>query len=212
MRYSLPAILAATLAIPVQAAPPDSKSLTIEDLIDIKHPSEPVWSPDGQRVLFIWDRAGVSNLYVATAVGQPAEPTALTHFSSGAVTGAFWSRDGKTVYFPHDGDLWQVPATGGDPRAVWTTSAPETNIVLSPDGNQVAFVRPSDAGGSAARQRSVCARRWPAERKPSWRTMRPAWEASRGPRTDRISPTRRARERSVTMTLPNTRERKSSIP
>ena len=43
--------------------------LTIEQLIDIKHPSEPIWSPDGKLVAFVWDRAGVANLYVANADG-----------------------------------------------------------------------------------------------------------------------------------------------
>ena len=45
------------------------QSLTIEKLIDIKHPSDPIWSPDGTRVVFIWDRAGVSNLYLVDAAG-----------------------------------------------------------------------------------------------------------------------------------------------
>jgi len=41
--------------------------LTIEQLIDIRHPSNPMWSPDGQSVVFVWDRAGVSKVFVARA-------------------------------------------------------------------------------------------------------------------------------------------------
>ena len=123
-----------------------AQSLTIEKLIDIKHPSDPIWSPDGRQVVFIWDRAGVSNLYVADASSTDAAPLALTHFSEGSVAGAFWSKDNKTIYFPHQGDLWQVPGSGGEARAVWTTPSSETNIVMAPDGASVAFVRAPESG------------------------------------------------------------------
>ena len=135
-------LLAAIFLTAILAA---GQALTIEKLIDIKHPSDPIWSPDGKRVVFIWDRAGVSNLYAVDAAGGSA-PVALTHFSEGPVNGAFWSRDSQTVYFPHEGDLWSVPGTGGEARAVWTTASPETDIVLSPDGKSVALVR-AGAGG-----------------------------------------------------------------
>src|SRR5580704_10299091 len=91
------------------------QKLTIEQLIDIKHPSDPIWSPDGKLVAFVWDRAGVANLYVAKVDGH-GEPQPLTTFAEGQVAGAFWSADGDIVYFPHDGDLWQVAATGGAPK------------------------------------------------------------------------------------------------
>ena len=52
-----------------RGAQPVSTPLTIEALIDIKHPSAPQWSPDGRHVAFTWERAGVSSLYVAAADG-----------------------------------------------------------------------------------------------------------------------------------------------
>ena len=51
-----------------QTAP--ANRLSIEQLIEIKHPSNPVWSPDGKHIVFIWDRAGVANFYVANADGH----------------------------------------------------------------------------------------------------------------------------------------------
>jgi dipeptidyl aminopeptidase/acylaminoacyl peptidase len=120
--------------------------LTIEDLVEIKHPSNPIWSPDGRHVAFVWDHAGVSNFYVARADGQ-GQSVALTSFAEGQVEGAFWSRDGQSLYFPHAGNLWQASVAGGISTPVWTTTAPEVGIVPSPDGTRVAFVRPS---GSAA--------------------------------------------------------------
>lgn len=143
MRQLLPALLIG--AFGVFAAPPDTGSITIEKLIDIKHPSDPVWSPDGRHVVFIWDRAGVSNLYLVDTA-QPGEPVALTHFDGGPVTGAFWSRDAKTIYVPHDGELWQVPPMGGEPKAAWNGSGRAANFALSPDGKNIALVRSSGRG------------------------------------------------------------------
>ena len=109
-------LLAMSNAASAQSAGQKQK-LTIEQLIDIKHPSNPLWSPDGKLVAFVWDRAGVANLYIANADGS-GQPKPLTSFPQGQVDGAFWNADGDIVYFPHDGDLWQVAATGGAAKAV----------------------------------------------------------------------------------------------
>jgi dipeptidyl aminopeptidase/acylaminoacyl peptidase len=114
--------------------------VTIEQLIDIKHPSNPVWAPNGKYVAFIWDRAGVSNLYLASSSGG-GQPAPLTSFPEGGVEDIFWSQDSRTVYFAHTGDLWQVAVTGAGPKPVWTTPAGKSNFVPSPDGARVAFVR-----------------------------------------------------------------------
>jgi dipeptidyl aminopeptidase/acylaminoacyl peptidase len=120
--------------------------LTIEQLIDIKHPSDPVWAPDGKHVAFLWDRADITNLYVTGTDGR-AQPVALTSYPDGGVAGVFWGHDGQTVYFSHGGQLWQVAVAGGTPQAVLST--PAGGFILSPDGTRLAFIR---AGDSAASQ------------------------------------------------------------
>jgi dipeptidyl aminopeptidase/acylaminoacyl peptidase len=151
MKHGSVLILAATMTACAADAieqPAATRRLTIEQLIDVKHPSDPLWSPDGKHIAFIWDRAGVSNLYVAD-VGGPAEPRPLTQFTSAAPGGAFWSRDSQRVYFTRAGDLWQVAVNGGTPAAVWTTPAAESSVTVSPDATRVAFVRPSGTGRTA---------------------------------------------------------------
>src|ERR1700739_2001547 len=60
-----------------QAAPPaQGGSLTIEQLLDIRHPSGPIWAPDGRSVVFVWDRGGVSKVYIAD-VGGTRSPREL---------------------------------------------------------------------------------------------------------------------------------------
>lgn len=136
------ALLAFVCVETANAQAPSGKSrLTIEQIIQIKHPSEPMWSPDGRNVAFVWDQGGVSNFYVVSSDAKNA-PAALTSFSDGQVGGAFWSHDGQTLYFPHDGALWQVQVAGGQPQPASTQAGHEFDIVQSPDGARVAFVRP----------------------------------------------------------------------
>jgi Tol biopolymer transport system component len=115
--------------------------LTIEQLIDIRHPSNPMWTPDGRHVAFVWDRAGVSGVYVVDAsAGSP--PRELKEAGS-QLAGAFWSAEGSALMVTKNGDLWRVPIDGSAASAVWTTPQIESNIVVSPDRTRVAFVRPT---------------------------------------------------------------------
>lgn len=133
----------ATPAAPVQ----DSGLLTIERLLEIKHPSTPAWSPDGRRLAFVWDVSGLQNIWLFENVADGApRPRAVTTFDAGTVDNMYWSRDGATLYFVHDGDLWQVPTGTGRASPVWQTPPLENQVVPSPDGTQVAFVRGGSSG------------------------------------------------------------------
>jgi dipeptidyl aminopeptidase/acylaminoacyl peptidase len=141
------AVIAATTGCTVQAAPPaapDARRLSIEQLIDIRHPSNPAWAPDGRHVVFISERAGIANLYVADTDGRGTPARPLTKYQDGQVGGVFWSRDAQIVYFSRGGHLWQLPVAGGEPEPVWSGPAPETGLTPSPDGTRVAFVRGTD--------------------------------------------------------------------
>src|SRR5436309_1468566 len=109
-----------------------ASKLTIEQLIEIKHPSNPVWSPDGKHIVFIWDRAGVANFYVANADGH-SEPVALSSFEDGAAEEAFWGRDSQTVYFSHQNHLWQASIGGGTAKQAWSSEKNESDFVPSRD-------------------------------------------------------------------------------
>jgi dipeptidyl aminopeptidase/acylaminoacyl peptidase len=156
MKKLMHAAVAATLTVSVATGPAggqgrDASPLTIEQLVDIRHPSSPAWSPDGRLIVYASERAGIANLYVADASqGSRRDATSvatpLTSFATaGAISGLpFWSADSRTIYFAHAGDLWQVNADGTGLRASWQTPFQETNIVAAVDRARVAFVRAAD--------------------------------------------------------------------
>ena len=76
--FAIALVLAAGTLVLIEAAarqpaPRDGK-LTIEQLIDIRHPSSPVWSPDGRHVAFLSERAGIANIFVADVTSSSAAP------------------------------------------------------------------------------------------------------------------------------------------
>lgn len=100
----------------------------------------PEFSPDDQRVVFMSDRSGESEVWVADARGS--NPIQLT--SMGAIPGfGRWSPDGKTIAFhsnPHgDGDVFVVPADGGKPRRLTDHPATDTFPSFSRDGKWIYF-------------------------------------------------------------------------
>lgn len=56
------------------------------------------------------------------------------------------SPDGSEIAFVHGGDIWSVPATGGQARLLVAHDADESRPLFSPDGARLAFV--SDREGS----------------------------------------------------------------
>src|SRR5437867_11179718 len=103
-------------------------TLTIDQLIDIKHPSSPMWSPDGRHVVFVWERAGVARIHVADVPisGALAGPPRELSAADGQLTGAFWSSEGRALMVGKNGDLWRVPIDGSTASAVWNTPQQET--------------------------------------------------------------------------------------
>jgi dipeptidyl aminopeptidase/acylaminoacyl peptidase len=141
--------LVSLAALAMSQAP--APKLTIEQLVQIKHPSGHQWTPDGSHVWFTYDDGGVNNVWAVPADGN-GQPVALTAYSDGqAGAGGFWSRDGRTFFFQRDGGLLAVSATGGTPHAAWPSAASASGFVLSPDGTRVAFVVGQGGGGGSGR-------------------------------------------------------------
>src|SRR5579884_2577321 len=145
---SLPAIVLLAGSVAAQATRSSfHPTLTIDQLIAIKHPSGHQWTPDGRHVWFTYDSGGVDNVWVAPADGStPATP--LTTYADGqSGNGGFWSTDGQTFFFQRGGGLLAVSVRGGTPRTAWASAAHARGFSLSPDGTRVAFVTGGENGG-----------------------------------------------------------------
>jgi dipeptidyl aminopeptidase/acylaminoacyl peptidase len=140
-------VLVSMAALAMAQAP--APTLTIDQLVKIKHPAGHQWTPDGSRVWFTYDDGGVNNIWAVPADGS-SQPVALTAYPDGQTgAGGFWSRDGRTFFFQRDGGLLAVSESGGTPRAAWPSAARASGFVLSPDGTRVAFIVGQAAGAGA---------------------------------------------------------------
>jgi dipeptidyl aminopeptidase/acylaminoacyl peptidase len=118
-----------------RAAQRSSSSLTIDQLIDIKHPSNPVWSRDSRYVAFTWERAGIANLYVVPADAS-SKPVKLT--TDGVPAGYFWSADSRSIEFFRGGSLMALPLDGGAPKSV--AEIPGRGASISRDGTRLVYL------------------------------------------------------------------------
>lgn len=97
---------------------------------------EPVWSPDGNRILFSSQRdSGITQVFVMNADGS--QPTKLTGGAGGGA-GPSWSPDGARIAFESSGNLWIVNADGSLPVRL-TLGGTDRTPAWSPDGRMLAF-------------------------------------------------------------------------
>src|SRR5258708_39102631 len=96
-------LVAAAAAASSRAAPaPTPHGITIDALLDIKHPSRATWSPGGRRIAAVWDRAAVQNLRVVDVAA--GGPTPLTRHADGLSGGFVWGRSAGRLYVDSVGD------------------------------------------------------------------------------------------------------------
>ena len=103
----------------------------------------PVWSPDGDRIVFSSNRRGPLDLYVKRVDGGASEELLFeSPLSKHAQT---WSPDGRfLVYATYEPktrtDLWLLPMTGDrTPVPLARTAANEEQASISPDGRWFAY-------------------------------------------------------------------------
>jgi Tol biopolymer transport system component/serine/threonine protein kinase len=109
---------------------------------------DPVWSPDGSRLVFSTSRTGNRTLWSARAGMQ--QPTPITTGVAIDERPAY-SPDGQQIAFASDRGgrrgVWLVNAEGGTPRLIAHADVVDT-LSWSPDGRRLVFATPiGDAPG-----------------------------------------------------------------
>jgi dipeptidyl aminopeptidase/acylaminoacyl peptidase len=131
--------------------------MSLVDIAELPRTSDPQLSPDGRFVTYALSRADwksgrpVYQLW-RQAIGGGA-PVQLT-FSDSGVTSAFtrWSPDGRTILFHRDGQLFTMPADGGEPTALTKHATGVSFPTWAPDGSAVYFLA-TDARTADERER-----------------------------------------------------------
>ena len=72
----------------------------------------------------------------------PADPLPAFAYSEPGI-----SPDGREIAFSSRGDIWSVPATGGEARLLVADAATDRRPMFSPDGRTLAFVSTRTGGG-----------------------------------------------------------------
>lgn len=127
--------------------PPEAPRMTLDEVLDIRHPTAPVWRPDGGQVIFVWDRNQQMDLY-AVEPGSGEPPRQLTRWGDSyeVIADLFWDAEGEFLYFTRNGRLYQMnPELAGTLRGVFPEEpGGESGFALSRDGRRIAFSRGGD--------------------------------------------------------------------
>jgi serine/threonine-protein kinase len=105
----------------------------------------PLWTPDGNRIVFLSDRNNAMSFYWKRADGTGPEEELLRVPGGHQVIASSFSADGKwlayTDFDPATGrDLWLLPVTGDrKPQAFLRTPFNEHEGVISPDGKWISY-------------------------------------------------------------------------
>jgi tricorn protease len=81
-------------------------------------------------------------LGAAFSVAAASAPAPLPSFAEPGI-----SPDGATIALVSGGDIWEVPAGGGDARLLVSHAATESRPLFSPDGKRLAFTSSRTGGG-----------------------------------------------------------------
>jgi Tol biopolymer transport system component len=108
----------------------------------------PIWSSDGNRIVWTSNRDGAGNLYWKAASG--AGPDEALHRSDYLKRALDWSADGRFILYTEldpqtSSDLWVLPLEGGQPWPWLKTQFNESFGRFSPDGKWIAY--PSNESG-----------------------------------------------------------------
>jgi len=104
---------------------------------------DPVWSPDGNTIIFDSARGGKTDLYTRPANGGQAEQRFYHDETDKYPTS--WSGDGKYVAYEdlsgRDIHIWAIPMVGGEhkPFAVLQEKYATRQPTISPDGKWLAY-------------------------------------------------------------------------
>ena len=134
-------LAASPVAAQTQTLPSSLAPFTIEDMGRLKDVTEPVFSADGQALIYVVTGKGDGDVLQSDLWRVPwdgGEPRPLTQTGVASEWSPQPSDDGRFIAYLSDASdeaqLWVVPATGGAARRVTRLPGGISDFSLSPDG------------------------------------------------------------------------------
>jgi dipeptidyl aminopeptidase/acylaminoacyl peptidase len=125
-------------------AAPESRAITIEEVVAISQAGPARWSPDGQQLGFAWGTGTERDLWVVEAnaarPGRPGDASLRQVAPLVARSGATVSPDWRRIAFVAKQHIWVLPLEGGRPARVTTKEGKYSALNWSPDSTRIAFV------------------------------------------------------------------------
>jgi tRNA A-37 threonylcarbamoyl transferase component Bud32/dipeptidyl aminopeptidase/acylaminoacyl peptidase len=116
-----------------------SQRLTFDRAID----AEPIWSPDGKKIIFASTRTGLFRLYIKNADGSEEEKLLPLDPSDDADEyPTSWSPDAKQFLYDRGAEAtrpWVAGLPGLKTNPLFTATETRKNVQFSPDGKWIAY-------------------------------------------------------------------------
>ncbi len=106
----------------------------------------PAWSPDGQRIAYIIQKAGSHAIAVSASDGRGER---IIHDSAQAIGKLAWSPDGQWLVAEAGGQIVKLRADGGDRLRLTRGLGGAWSPRFSPDGRRIAYASRSTFPGQA---------------------------------------------------------------
>lgn len=127
-----------------------TRLMTSRDILDIKVPSDPNYSPDGKRVAYVvWSMDEKADGYVASIHVADADGSSSLRLTTADArdTSPRWSPDGKHLAFlstrAEKPQIWMIRAAGGEAWQVSELDEGVAEFAWSPDGSHIVAVSKS---------------------------------------------------------------------
>jgi Tol biopolymer transport system component len=118
----------------------DSEESTQAFIRSTRKDGRPLFSPDGNRIVFTSNRSGYGEIYLCSSDGTQLRRVTELNCGTGSPS---WSPDGRQICFDSDSegnkDVYIVSAEGGAPRRLTTDSAADVVPSWSQDGRWIYF-------------------------------------------------------------------------
>ncbi|MEZ4520861.1 MAG: prolyl oligopeptidase family serine peptidase [Thermomicrobiales bacterium] len=115
--------------------------LTIDQIIALKTPEEPAWSPDGSQIAYRLAGFEHGEIWLSELNAEPRQLTSGAQPAGPPV----WDGNNVHIVFPRGRDVCRVTANGGDEETILTLPEGASRITVLPSADAVVYVLDGDA-------------------------------------------------------------------